>query len=460
MSIYLSDNYAPVAEEVTVLDLPVIGELPTNLNGRYLRNGPNPLAEVDPLTYHWFTGDGMVHGVRLRDGRAEWYRNRFVGSDNVAKHLGRPIAGPNFSGGQSGPNTNVGGFAGRTWAMVEAGGTPVELTYELETVARNDFFGTLPGAFTAHPKLDPATGELHAMAYAPAQWMDHTQYIVVGTDGRVRKTVDIPMGMSMVHDMSITGRYAVVYDLPVTVDLDAAFKGSVFPFHWNPSYGARVGLLPREGVAADIVWVDVPLCYAYHPMNAYDRADGTVVIDICVYSSMFDRDRNGPFGDSLARLERWEIDPTARTSSVTVIDDRTQEFPRHAPRVGAQEYRYGYSVEVHPGARLGGTVKHDLVTGERWLHDYGVGVASGEPVFVARDGSDAGAAEDDGYLLTLTHTGERASLVVLDAQDLARGPVAEVPLPRRVPYGFHGNWVSDRSVPPPPPPPAPAPASA
>jgi 8'-apo-carotenoid 13,14-cleaving dioxygenase len=447
MSVYLSTNFAPVADEVTAFDLPIIGEIPKDLNGRYLRNGPNPIAEPNPLTHHWFLGDGMVHGIRLRDGKAEWYRNRYVGSDNVAMSVGRPIDGPNWSNTPVGANTNVGGFAGTTWAMVEAGGAPVELTYDLDTVARNDFFGTLPGAFTAHPKLDPKTGEMHAMVYAPSQWFDHTQYVVVGTDGRVRHTVDVPMGMSMLHDMSLTSRYAVVYDLPVTVDLDLAFAGSQFPLRWNPEYGARVGLLPREGAASDIVWIDVPVCYAFHPMNAYDRADGSVVIDICVYEKMFDQDRLGPFGDSLPRLERWELNPARRTSSVTVIDERAQEFPRHANKVGCQEYRYGYTAAVGQD-RLGGTMKHDLVTGQSWAYDYGVGRGAGEAVFVAREGS---TAEDDGYLVTYTHThdGSSASFVVLDAQDIERGPIAEVPLPQRVPYGFHGNWVSDRSVPPP-----------
>ncbi|MEY3618851.1 MAG: hypothetical protein RL726_1549, partial [Actinomycetota bacterium] len=153
---YLAGNYAPVAEEVTAFDLRVIGELPTELNGRYLRNGPNPITSVDPATHHWFIGDGMVHGIRLREGRAEWYRNRYVGSSNVSTARGLPdIPGRNWNNSPGGPNTNVGTFAGTTWAMVEAGGCPVELDDELETVGRNDFHGTLPGAFTAHPKFDP-----------------------------------------------------------------------------------------------------------------------------------------------------------------------------------------------------------------------------------------------------------------------------------------------------------------
>jgi carotenoid cleavage dioxygenase len=449
VNFYLAGNYAPVVEEVTAVDLPVVGELPVELNGRYLRNGPNPIEPVDPATHHWFLGDGMVHGVRLREGRAEWYRNRYVGSTHVSEVRGVPdIDGPNWNGSTGGPNTNVGGFAGRTWAMVEAGGCPVELTYELDTVGRNDFFGTLPGAFTAHPKVDPDTGEMHAMVYAWAEWLDHIQYVVVGADGRVRRTVDIPLGMTMLHDMSLTGRYAVVYDQPCTVDLDLALAGR-FPFRWNPDHGNRVGLLPRDGDAADIVWIDVPNGYSFHPMNAYDAPDGTVVIDLCNYDSMFDADLRGPFGDGLARLERWELDPDARTASITVVDDTPNEFPRHRGSLTSKPYRYGYCASPSAAPADGWpTIKHDLRTGEREVFDHGPGRAAGEPVFVAREG---GADEDDGWLVTFVHDlgAGAAELAVLDAGDLGRGYVARVPLPQRIPFGFHGNWVSDRSVPPP-----------
>jgi 8'-apo-carotenoid 13,14-cleaving dioxygenase len=445
---YLSENYAPVTDEVTAFDLPVIGELPNELNGRYLRNGPNPLHEPDQATHHWFLGDGMVHGVRLGDGRASWYRNRYVGSSALSAARGQPdIPGPNWSNTPTGPNTNVGGFAGTTWAMVEAGGCPVELTYELETIGRNDFFGTLPGAFTAHPKVDPGTGEMHAMVYAWGQWMDHIQYVVVAADGKVRRTVDIPTpGMVMVHDMSLTSRYAVVYDLPVTVDLDLAFAGR-FPFRWNPGYGSRVGLLPREGQASDIVWIDAPLRYSFHPMNAYDTDDGRVVIDLCVYEKIFDNDIQGPFGDSWARLERWELNPASRTMTDTVVDTINSEFPRHRGSLGGKPYRYGYATS--PGETAGWpTLKYDMVSGAREVFDHGPGRSAGEPVFISREGS---AAEDDGWLMTLVHDEPKgtAELVVLDAQDFSRGYVAQVMLPQRVPFGFHGNWVSDRSTPPP-----------
>jgi len=94
------------------------------------------------------------------------------------------------------------------------------------------------------------------------------------------------------------------------------------------------------------------------------------------------------------------------------------------------------------------TIKHDLETGEKWTFDHGPGRSGGEAVFIGRDGA---TAEDDGWLMTFVHDVPKgtAELVVLDAQDFSRGEVARVLLPQRVPYGFHGNWVSDRSVPPP-----------
>src|SRR5690606_23184571 len=272
---YLSGNFAPVTEEITAFDLPVTGEIPRELRGRLLRIGPNPVEPPDPARYHWFLGNGMVHGVRLRDGRAEWYRNRWVRDDAVTAAKGWPrTPGPRHGMGSHVANTNVIEHGGRFWAIVEAGGLPVELTAELKTVAYSNFDGTLPGSFTAHPKRDPDTGELHAVVYYWA-W-DHLQYLVVGTDARVRKVVDVPVpGKPMVHDCAITERYVVLFDLPCTFKLENVANGSPFPYAWDPDYGARVGLLPRgDADASRVRWLEVPLCYVFHPLNAYDTADG------------------------------------------------------------------------------------------------------------------------------------------------------------------------------------------
>ncbi|WP_419908490.1 carotenoid oxygenase family protein [Candidatus Poriferisodalis sp.] len=448
---YSEGNFARVPTEVTAFDLEVIGEIPAALEGRYLRNGPNPIVPTDPATSHWFVGTGMVHGVRLRGGRAEWYRNRWVRGHDVVEALGEPaVPGPS-RGLDFSPNTSVWGLGGTTWAFVEAGALPVELGYELDTVCRNDFFGTLQTGFTAHPKIDPATGEMHAICYAWQDLFDHVEHVVIGTDGRVRTTVDVPLpGMSMIHDMSLTENFAVIYDLPVTVDLDLALSGEAsFPFRWDPDYGARVGLLPREGTADEIIWCDVGLCYVFHPLNAYEDGDGQVVIDLCRYDKMFDRDKLGPAGDAKPTLDRWTVDPGSRTVSEERVDERFHEFPQvRADRTG-RRHRYGYTVGIGEGLIPGANYKIDYGTGVAAFHDHGPGRGSGEAVFVP---DPDGGAEDDGWLMSYIYdeNTDNSELVILDARDLSRSPVARVPLPQRVPYGFHGNWVPDDAVPPSP----------
>lgn len=443
---YLAGNFGPVTVETTAFDLPVTGSLPAELDGRLLRIGPNPVAVVDPTAYHWFTGNGMVHGLGLRDGRAEWYRSRWVRDDTVTAAKGWPTTpGPRHGMGPGVANTNVIGHAGRTFAIVEAGGLPVELTDELDTVAMCDFDGTLPGSFTAHPKRDPLTGELHAVVYY-WEW-DHVQYVVVGTDGRVRRTVDVPVDdKPMVHDCAITETRVLVLDLPCLFDLDAAMSGTPLPYRWHPEYGARVGLLPREGSADEVVWceLDDP-CYVFHPLNAYDETDGTVVVDVAVHPRMFATDFRGP-NEGNTTLQRWTLDPASGRVKQELLSDRSQEFPRHDERLVGRRHRYGYTAEFAggpAGITMGNLLKHDLERGTTQVHEVGAGRAAMEPVFVPRHDT---AAEDDGWVLVYVHDGERGAcdVEVLAAQDFAAGPVATVHLPARVPFGFHGNWVPSR----------------
>jgi carotenoid cleavage oxygenase len=440
---WLRENFGPVQEEVTAFDLPVTGTLPPELTGRFLRNGPNPVSVPDPANYHWFTGTGMVHGLRLDEGRAEWYRNRWVRGPDAAAALGEPAPPNPFADDVRvfDANTNVIGHAGRTLALVEAGSPPIELSYELDTVRVTDFDGTLEHPFSAHPKRDPDTGELHVVAYYWG-WGNQIRYLVVGTDGKVRHQVDVPVpGGPMIHDMAITERYAVLYDLPCTFDLDIAMSGSGFPYRWNPDYGARVGLLPRDGTADDVRWFEVEPCYVFHPLNAYDTPDGNVVIDHVRHPKMFDRDVLGP-NEGSPRLERWTIDTSGGKVVEETLDDHPQEFPRHDERILGRRHRFGYGAAFGPEGEASDGIKHDLDRGTTEVHDYGPGRMTGELVFVPRS---ADAAEDDGWLLSLVYdaTTDRSDLVVLHAQDFTGDPVATVHLPQRVPFGFHGNWVPD-----------------
>lgn len=488
---YLSGFLAPVRAELTATDLEVTGHIPEHLSGRYLRNGPNPVAEVDPTTYHWFSGDAMVHGVALRDGKATWYRNRWVRTPAVCAALGEPQpAGLDPRAGMLsvGPNTNALSHAGRTLALVEGGGANYELTDELDTVAPCDFDGTLFGGYTAHPHRDPATGELHALSYSFTRGRT-VQYSVIDTNGRARRTVDVRVGGSpMMHDFSLTEKYVVIYDLPVTFDpiqvlpvrvprrltrparlVAESLLGRVrvpnpvaaminrnrqpvhkMPYRWNADYPARIGVLPREGTGRDVRWFDVEPCYVYHPLNAYSEDRGgneVLVLDVVRYARMFDHDLRGP-GDSKPTLDRWTINLTTGAVSTERRDDRPQEFPRINETLLGAKHRFGYTLGVDGGYLSGGArdmstavYKHDYATGAREVAALDPDLLMGEMSFVPNPAtSPASRVEDDGVLMGLgsrrdTDTGV---LLLLDAQTLETR--ATVELPQRVPMGFHGNW--------------------
>jgi carotenoid cleavage dioxygenase len=440
---YLEGPLAPIHEEHTALDLEVTGTIPAELDGRYLRNGPNPIAAPDPSTHHWFTGDAMVHGIRLRDGRAEWYRNRWVRSTEVSRVLGEaPVPGDRYSGQES-PNTNIIGLAGRTFAIVEAGGRPVELTDTLDTVCFSDLDGTLAHGYTAHPKVDPVTGDLHAVSYYWGR-PDVVEYTVIGPDGHVRHATDVATpGNPMIHDCSLTESSVVVYDLPVTFDLDAAMAGAPFPYRWNAEHHARIGLLPVGGLGDQVEWFDVEPCYVFHPLNAYDDGD-TVVLDVVRHPRMFATDLNGP-NEGIPSLWRWTVDRSAGKVREEQLDDLAVEFPRVDERLVGRRHRYGLGTILaadDDGVTFDGSglVRYDLDAGRSEVIDLGPGRNAGEAVFVPRSET---AAEDDGWYLTLVwdRTTDRSELAILDASAPTEGPVARVHLPTRVPAGFHGNWV-------------------
>jgi carotenoid cleavage dioxygenase len=473
---YLNGNYAPVREEITAIDLNVTGTIPDYLDGRYLRIGPNPIGDPDPARYHWFLGDGMAHGLRVRDGKAHWYRNRWVRSAAVARALGETWSRGTHTGGfDFAANTNIIGHAGKTLAIVESGARPYELTDELDTVGPSDFCGTLFAGYTAHPKRDPVTGELHAVSYNPMRG-NIVQYTVTGIDGKVRRTVDIRLrAHTMMHDFSLTEKYVVLYDLPVALDLGATLssapakavagmltrlaerhaapdfvvrammRGSEhsgppsggMPYRWAPERQARIGVLPREGSAADIRWFEVKPCYVFHPLNAYDSADH-IVLDVVRHASVFNSGlRIVPEAPS---LDRWTVDLGTGKVAEERLDDTEQEFPRVDERLVGRHHRYGYAVGYSDGAT--GTpdaiLKHDLTTRRTAKASFGPGREPGEFVFVP---SAADAAEDEGVAMGFVYdrSTDRSDLVLLDGQTLET--VATVHIPARVPHGFHGNWV-------------------
>jgi 8'-apo-carotenoid 13,14-cleaving dioxygenase len=436
---FLSGNFGPVDSEATVTDLSVEGEIPRDLIGRLLRIGPNPVAAGK--NHHWFAGNGLVHGLRLREGRAEWYRSRLVRDDQVCDFNGwQRTPGPRFQKDSTGlANTNVVGVAGKTYAIVEGGGFPMELDYELETVQSSNLGGGLSGPFSAHPKVDPDTGELHAVGYY-SDW-DHLQHVVVSAEGEVIRTENIPVaGRPMVHDCAITENYFIVLDFPVVYGVHEGSLGDP-SYGWQEDYGSRVGLLPRRGTADEIIWCEVGNCFVFHPLNAYEDSDGRVVLDVVRHPKMFASNLTGP-GEGPPTLDRWILDPKGGPTKEDRLSDRPQEFPRLDERLVGKPYRYGYCGASGAAGLFGGLFKHDLQTGETLHRDDGPSKQYQEPVFVP---CSPDADEDDGWIMSYCHDAERnrAEVVILHAQDFLGTPLATIDLTVRVPFGFHGNWVSD-----------------
>lgn len=462
--LHITGHLAPVPDEIEALDLPVEGALPAELVGRLLRNGPNPLPGAP--SKHWFVGHGMVHGIRLDGGRAKWYRNRWVRTKAFdAQTTGLTTFGPDGQIDLAAveANTSVIAHAGKILTLIESG-LPYAMSPELDTVGVTDFDGRLATAMTAHPKADPVTGELHFFGYGVTPPFLTYHKLSAAGELVTSAAIDVP-GPTMMHDFAITDQHAVFLDLPMTLNLKRL--GEAMPFDWDDSYGARIGIMPLDR-PGEVRWYDVEPFFAFHVGNAHTDAEGRVVLDAARYSSADagaawrgignprtamglpgHPDPEGPAASAansgLARLYRWVLDPATGKVTETSMDDRGIEFPTiDDDRIG-RFARYRYAVSGG-GPLSTSIVKLDADAGVIAEHQLGPDVVASEAVFVPS--SSAHRGEDDGWLLSVAsrRDGGGSKLLVLDATDIGGKPVASVTLPRRVPTGFHGSWITDQEL--------------
>jgi carotenoid cleavage dioxygenase len=436
---HLQGNFAPVTEEVTGTDLPVEGAIPPELSGLYVRQSANPVTGTSP---HWFMGEGMVHGVRLEAGRAAWYRNRYVKTPYLENPDVQRISNEGvIDRTVSKANTHVLKHGGKILAL-EEGSFPYVLDDELETVGWTDYDGKLTSAFSAHPKICPVTGEMLSFGYG--QFEPYLVYLRVSPDGKLVQSEEITVtGPTMMHDFAVSEKHALFLDLPVVFSLEDALKGTM-PFRWSDDYPARIGVMPRTGGNADVKWFDVEPCYIFHTLNAWDEGN-TVVLDACHNTEVW-RSAGDMQGEGKLTLRRFRFDLETGNAKEETLDDRPMEFPRVAAGVVGQKNRYGFTLRLDTGSdepEFVGVLKSDLQTGKSELHDYGAGRNSSEPVFVTAQGADPNS--DEGWVMSYVYDegSGKSELVVVDATDMAKAPVARVTLPQRVPYGFHGSWIPD-----------------
>ncbi|MGA2392720.1 MAG: carotenoid oxygenase family protein [Candidatus Lustribacter sp.] len=424
----------PVSTEIEAFDLPVEGALPSELCGDYIRNGPNPPPGVK--SGHLFMGDGMLHGVRLENGRAQVYRNRWVRTRAFVEHAPFVRLNGTVDLTVGVANTNIIAHGNRLLALIESS-FPTEVTRELATTGVYDFGAALKGPFSAHPHRDPRTGELLGFGMQlRAGALFFYRIDAAGTLVEARE-IAVP-GSTMMHDFAITENYVVFMDLPVVFDILLGLRGK-FPYRWSDKYGARLGILDRRDPNAAVRWLEIAPCYVFHVMNAVEHGD-EIRLDVVRYAELW---RKGNDSFNPTTLHRFTIDLAAGRVSEATLDERSVEFPRTDERLTGSAYRYGYAVAVSGSGEGSKELrKFDLRDGTTSEHRFGAGCVPGEMVFVP-----GAAGEDAGWMMGYVYDAARdgSDLVVLDAANIAAPPVAVVHLPVRVPLGFHGNWIPDHA---------------
>jgi carotenoid cleavage dioxygenase len=454
---FLAGNYASIRSEDAFADLPVEGDMPSALTGTLYRNGPNPQFWPRDPDHHWFAGDGMIHAFRFA-GREVSYFNRYVRTPKfqLEHAAGRSLFGtfgnpltndPSAAGKDSGlANTNIVWHAGRLLAL-EEGHQPFELDPESLSPRGYIPYAGRANRFTAHPKTDPETGELVFFGYMAGEgfFSDQVAYGVVNAAGRVTRldTFAAPFP-SMIHDFFVTKNYVAFPVLPLVGSLERVMQGGS-AFAWEPEKGSYVGVMRRDAGVETMRWFTTDPCYVFHPMNMWEEGD-VLHVDVLQYerAPLFPGADGTMVPAGPARLSHWSMDLAGASNTIkrVYIDDLAGEFPRFDERRAGLPYRHGWFAAATGdgnGFSFDSLAHIDFASRTRSVHSFAAGDVPSEPVFVPR-----GKEEGDGWILSVVYRGaeNRSDVCVFEARNIARGPIALAHLPRRVPFGFHGNWVA------------------
>ena len=457
---FLSGNFEPVADEHTASAVEVVGRLPDDLSGSFLRIGPNPQFVPDVALYHWFDGDGMIHGVEFKDGGAT-YRNRYVETEGYLKEkaaggwiwkglnsMSRHDAEDTSASSQlkNPANTALVEHNGTVYALWE-GGEPHSVTVPgLDTVGKVDFGGDLKHAFTAHPKVDARTGEMMTFGYS--QMPPYVTYSVIDPAGKIVHTTPITIPKSvMMHDFAITHRHTVFLDMPLTFDLARAMAGGR-ALGWEPANGTRIGVVPRMGGDADVKWFDVATGFVFHTANAWEEAEEIVLLASRSKTTNVIGAADHAGGDDadamFGQLYEWRLNMLTGAVKERALDRSHSDFTRINDRYIGYPSQFVYSARFArgPGTLFDALLKHDHKTGATQVHTFGPGRFGGEGVFVPGSGDH----EDDGYVVAFVWDENTTSseCLVIDARNFEAAPIARIKIPYRVPFGFHAAWVGAR----------------
>ena len=459
---YLQGNYAPVEEEYDYdhSQLRVEGEIPKNLVGAFMRDGPNTAYEPNHYVYP-LDGDGMVHAVYFRDGKVQ-YKNRWVETSHLKTErkwdktiygsVGKLLEVPQEvidAGGEPSPvrntaNTNVIYHGEKLFAMWE-GGHPHLLNNDLSTVGLYDYDGALkPGdALTAHPKVCPDTGDLITCTQrwdSPNYWVQ-----VIDKTGKHKQTIPVEFERKgIIHDLQITENYVIIFYAPAWHSLERAMKGED-PFMWEPERGTKIVAIPRDGSGNNVIF-ETDAFFSWHFCNGFEQG-GKIIIDyIWINSIPFTQAQGTGVEKQPRRMYRMTLDKTTKQVTNEEFSDIFSEFSRVDERLMGKDYRYGFAASSnHDWDDAHGyncTGRFDFVTGDTQLMDYGPEANAGEPVYVPNPESDK---EEDGWVMCFVFNPEEgAYLSILNAGTFEQA--AKVFIPSRVPNGFHANWMQSLTL--------------
>jgi carotenoid cleavage dioxygenase len=446
--------FAPVGREIDAPELPVIGKIPHDLRGVYLRNGPNPkFSPLGSYTYP-YDGDGMIHGVWLADGKAR-YGNRYVMSRRLRAETasGRALWGglttpsmppasalvpdPTEIDYRLQPSINIVHHGHRFLALSECA-APYEMTAGLETVGRCDFDRGLPLGMCAHPKIDPVTGEMIVFRY----WSEapYLYWAAIGADGTVTRPPEVIAEIDrgyLIHDFVITEDYLVLVIAPASFDLSRASQ-NINTLAWEQDRGTRIAVIPRNGQQEPIRWIETEAFWCWHYANGWQEGGEIVIVFPWWNHLNLGVDGLPPVQ---GRLMRARIDPAVGSIRFEVIDDRPTEFPRIDDRRQGRKSRFLTVAHRTSSLRAGAydeLLRFDLAQGTTAVRRFPSQVI-GEAVFAPKPGRDE---EQAGYIFSFVTDLEsmESSFVIIDAEDFLGSPVAVVKLPQRIPAGLHGNW--------------------
>jgi len=462
---FVTGVFAPVLEEWQLDQLPVEGQIPADLNGVYLRNGPNPRFAPKGM-YHPFDGDGMLYSAHFDRGhlvvRNKWVRTEAWHREDATQEacywgIHQTLKGRLDRPMKDSANTDVIGHAGAAIATWYLAGVPYRIDpVTLETLGpQPDYLPSDSAGMSAHPKVDEETGELMYFNYSD-QW-PYMWYGVVNADRQLTHHVPIELPANRLpHDMAITQHYSILHDHPVFHDPEAHAAGR-HKIVFDSNQATRLGVIPRHGAADSIRWFEFSPAFIYHVVNAWEEGDEVVMV-ACRY--MPARHEDGRYDDARtakmighlmmdARLWRYRMNLRTGACEEQCLDaEHNIEFPGFNTAFTGRHSQWAYLVDHDPNTlRFTGVCKYNTDTGER-VAEWSDGHEDcwySEPWFAPADQPNG---EDHGYVITLlwNDRSKEQQLQVFDAQALGQGPIARVFLPHRIPPGFHACWMKPSQI--------------